>query len=208
MKLLKTGSKGLMAVSLATLLTACVAGADNKIDYKNSSESFLARSPLGWERRSGNKEWTIDALEAVTEKDALLAKRVPADINQWCPAYKTASIEQRRAFWVGLMHAVAKHESTWNAKAVGGGGRYHGLMQISPATARAYGCDAKSGAALKDGGENLACAVQIFSRNVARDGLVAGNGTRGIGRDWGPFRKSKKRAEMAAVTSAQPWCKG
>ncbi|MCL4065019.1 lytic transglycosylase domain-containing protein [Pseudomonas sp. GX19020] len=206
MKISRLGLRALAAVTVALSLSACVqAGGRTKAV---PSESFIATSQMGWERYSGSKEWTYEALAAVSQKDAELSARVPSDIASWCPAYKSASVEQRRAFWVGLMHAVAKHESTWNPKASGGGGRYIGLMQISPRTAASHGCDAQSVSALKDGGENLSCAVEIFSKAVARDGVVAGAGNQGIGRDWGPFRKSEKRAEMSAWTSAQPWCSG
>jgi hypothetical protein len=45
-----------------------------------------------------------------------------------------------------------------------------------------------------------------MSEQVAKDGLVAGNGNRGIGRDWAPLRSSEKRSAMAAWTRAQPYC--
>ena len=45
-----------------------------------------------------------------------------------------------------------------------------------------------------------------MSEQVAKDGMVAGNGSLGIGRDWAPLRSSQKRADMAAWTSAQPYC--
>ncbi|WP_112309236.1 lytic transglycosylase domain-containing protein [Pseudogemmobacter bohemicus] len=202
----RSGLRALAALTVALSLSACVQAVGS--NPAAPSESFISKSSMGWERYTGSKEWTYEALQAVTEKDAQLSALVPADIDSWCPAYKAAPVEQRRAFWVGLMHAVAKHESTWNPKASGGGGRYIGLMQISPRTAASHGCDAQSAAALKDGGENLSCAVEIFSKAVARDGVVAGSGNKGVGRDWGPFRKSSKRAEMAAWTSAQPWCSG
>lgn len=201
--LLRPALAGVMAS--AFLLSGCVAS-----PYENENRaSFLENPPkMGWDRNQSGTQWTIEAFQAVAEKDAALATRVPADIEAWCPGYKTASLEDRRAFWVGLMSAVSKHESTWNAKASGGGGRYIGLMQISPRTAQHHGCDAKTASALKDGGENLTCAVEIFAEQVASDGVVAGSGRKGIGRDWGPFRKSGKRAEMAAWTSKQSYCQG
>jgi hypothetical protein len=87
---------------------------------------------------------------------------------------------------------VAKYESTWNENASGGGGRWIGLMQISPRSAANYGCDATSVGALKDGEANLECAVEIMSTQVAKDGLVAGGGNRGIGRDWAPLRSERE----------------
>jgi hypothetical protein len=187
------------AVSLLGL-AGCIA------PQKSEEMSFAAPPPMRWDHRPEAAEWTSSTLVAISTKDPILSTRVPADIIAWCPAYPTADLNNRRAFWVGLLSAVAKYESTWNPGASGGGGRWIGLMQISPRSAENYGCSATSTAALKDGTANLKCAVEIMSTQVAKDGLVAGGGNRGIGRDWAPLRDGSKRAEMAAWTSAQPYC--
>jgi hypothetical protein len=161
---------------------------------------------MRWDHHPEGQEWTESTLIALSTKDAVLSEQVPEDIATWCPAYPEAPIEARRAFWAGLLSTVAKYESTWNPQASGGGGRWIGLMQISPRSASYFGCEATSVGALKDGEANLACAVEIMSEQVAKDGLVAGNGNRGIGRDWAPLRSSEKRSEMAAWTRSQPYC--
>jgi hypothetical protein len=168
--------------------------------------SFVA-PPMQWDHHPEGAEWTESTLVAVSTKDPVLSEKVPADIETWCPGYPKANVEERRAFWAGLLSAVAKYESTWNEKASGGGGRWIGLMQIDPRSAGYYGCEATSVGALKDGEANLQCAVEIMSTQVAKDGLVAGGGDRGIGRDWAPLRSNEKRSAMSAWTSAQPYCK-
>jgi hypothetical protein len=188
-------------LALPMLVTACVPPAGI-----TTASSSSQRPPMRWDHRPEAAAWTEAALVAVAARDDVLASRVPADIANWCPGYPDASLEERRAFWVGVMSALARHESTWNPGAVGGKGQWFGLMQISPSTARSNGCSAQSGGALKDGAANLSCAVSVFSRDVARDGVVAGKGNRGVGRQWAPFRKASKRADMAAWTSAQPYC--
>jgi hypothetical protein len=145
-------------------------------------------------------------MRAVARHDVELASKVPDDIESWCPGYESAGLVERRAFWVGLLSMAAKMESSFNAKASGGGGRYIGLMQISTGTAKNAGCEATSASTLKDGVANLECAVQIFAPHVGQDGVVAGNGRQGMARDWGPFARKSKRAEIAAWTRAQPWC--
>jgi Transglycosylase SLT domain len=167
--------------------------------------SFVA-PPMQWDHRPEGVEWTESTIVAVSAKDQLLTERIPADIQTWCPGYAEASVDERRAFWAGLLSAVAKYESTWNPLASGGGGRWIGLMQISPRSAANYGCEATSVGALKDGEANLECAVEIMSEQVAKDGLVAGGGDRGIGRDWAPLRSTEKRSAMASWTSQQPYC--
>jgi len=159
-----------------------------------------------WDHRPEAAEWTTRSLVAVAAKDNVLAARVPSDIKSWCPGYEDNSLAERRAFWVGLLSAVAKYESSWNPAASGGGGAYVGVMQISPKSARHYDCAAQNSAALKDGAANLECSIEMLADNVGRDGVVAGKGNRGMGRDWMPFRKASKRAEMANWTTAQSYC--
>ena len=160
---------------------------------------------MRWDHHPKSDDWTKTAVSALRTHGSSLPAMVPQDIETWCPGYTTASQEDREAFWVGLISALAKHESTWNPTAVGGGGRWFGLVQISPSTARLYGCEAKSGSALKNGSGNVACAIRIMSRTVQRDGVVS-RGMRGVAADWGPFHSSKKRQDMIAWTSAQPFC--
>ena len=122
------------------------------------------------------------------------------------PGYVKNGLDARRAFWAGVLSALAKPESGWNPRASGGGGRYIGLLQISPQTARANGCAATSASALKDGAANLTCGVQIMARQVGQDGVVAGNGRQGLGRDWGPINKPAPRAAIAGWTAKQSYC--
>ena len=167
--------------------------------------SFVA-PPMQWDSHPESAEWTESTMVALSTKDAELSDRIPGDIQTWCPGYAEAPVEDRRAFWAGLISTVAKYESTWNPAASGGGGRWIGLMQISPQSAANYGCEATSAGALKDGEANLECAVEIMSEQVGKDGMVAGGGNQGIGRDWAPLRSDSKRATMAAWTREQPYC--
>jgi Transglycosylase SLT domain len=161
---------------------------------------------MAWDARPEAAAWTGSTLAAVARYDTVLAGAVPGDIKAWCPGYATNGLEERRAFWAGILSALAKPESGWNPSASGGGGRYIGLLQISLQTAQANGCAAGSVAGLKDGSANLACGVQIMARQVGQDGLVAGNGKRGLGRDWGPFNKADLRGQMAGWTLQQAYC--
>ena len=163
---------------------------------------------MHWDARAEAADWTRATMTAVAAHDTELALTVPADIATFCPSYAKASLASRRAFWVGLVSATARHESGFNPAAVGGHGKYIGLMQISPRTANHYACTAQSPAALKNGPANLTCAVEIFAPHIAADGMVAGNGSRGIGRDWGPFRSKAARDDIAKWTSAQAYCQG
>jgi hypothetical protein len=188
---------------VVALLAGCVGGTNpNKI----KDDPVAALPLMRWDHRPEADQWTQSTLLAVAQYDSALAGSVPADVAQWCPGYETATLAERRAFWVAMFSTLAKFESTWNPAAAGGGGQWIGLTQISPATARQYGCEAQSSAALKNGSANLACAVRIAATQVGRDGLVAGGGNRGMGRDWAPFRAASKRADMANWVSDQAYC--
>lgn len=159
-----------------------------------------------WDHKPKAELWTRSALAALETHGTPLTKSVPRDIEAWCPAYRTAPERARKAFWVGFLSALAKHESTWRAEAVGGGGRWFGLLQIVPSTARLYKCRARTGADLKNGPDNLSCAVRIMAKTVIRDGVIA-SGPRGVAADWGPLRSPSKRKEMMAWTAKQSYCR-
>ncbi|MGJ8545004.1 MAG: transglycosylase SLT domain-containing protein [Sulfitobacter sp.] len=163
-----------------------------------------------WQHMSGNQIWTRAALSALKEHGKPLVDMVPADIENWCPAYPEASASQRGAFWVGFLSALAKHESTYKPWAVGGGGQWYGLLQILPSTARGYQCHVGTGEGLKNGAANLSCAVRILSHTVPRDGVIHGyRNKRGLGvtADWGPMHAQSKRSDMASWLKRQNYCK-
>jgi hypothetical protein len=202
---------GILAILLPLGLAGCVQEGQSGFAFLQSPRAELSTSglqaPMRWDHLPGSDSWTEMAFSALDAHGAALAEVTPADIGAWCPAYPEADVEQRKAFWVGLISALAKHESTWNPQAVGGGGRWFGLVQIAPATARGYGCQARSGEALKDGPLNLSCAIRIMSTTVPRDNVVSA-GMRGVAADWGPFHSSRKREDMRAWVRAQPYCQG
>ena len=167
---------------------------------------FLPRAR--WDFKSGGYLWTRAAMSAIATHADVLTSIVPRDIDIWCPGYAARSEEARRAFWVGMMSALSKHESTYNPRAVGGGNQWYGLLQIYPDTARRYGCYAQTGEALKNPANNLSCAARIMAVTVERDQAVAlhDGRWRGVAADWGPMTNRAKISEMAAWTSAQSYC--
>lgn len=167
---------------------------------------FLPRTR--WEHKPGHTVWTRAAMSAVGSHGDGLDSVVPRDIDTWCPAYAKNPPELRRAFWVGMMSALAKHESTYNPNAVGGPNLWYGLLQIYPDTARRYGCRATTGDALKNPTENLSCAARIMNVTVSRDNAIAlyDGRWRGVAADWGPMSNRSKIPEMANWTRQQSYC--
>lgn len=190
------------ATSVDTLSTNALT-----VSLRPVARNYTPLPDMRWSHRSEGESWSRAALTALRSHASVLPRTVPKDIGDWCPAYITNDTPAREAFWIGLLSSLAKHESTFRPAAVGGGGKWHGLLQILPATARGYGCRAQSSDALKQGGANLQCALRIMSVTVARDGVVS-RGMRGVAADWGPFHSASKRADMMEWTRAQPYCTG
>ena len=161
-----------------------------------------------WDFRPESEEWSRASLVALKSHGKRLVEHTPRDVHRWCPGYARASAVERRAFWVGFLSALAKYESTWKPRAVGGGGLWYGLLQILPSTARHYGCAAGTGEALKSGPANLACAIRIMARTVPRDGVIHARQPRwsGVSADWGPMRSEAKRREMRRWLRSQSYC--
>lgn len=192
----------ILLTALSVLVSACSEAATPIADPTVDPIPAAMR----WDEKAQSDEWTAATFAALETHGSPLLSLVPGDIAAWCPAYPDADENQRAAFWAGMLSTLAKHESTWNPAAVGGGGRWFGLVQIAPATARGYGCAAGSGAALQNGPANLSCAVRIAAVTVPRDGVVAAGGG-GLAADWGPFQSARKREDMRSWVSAQSYCK-
>jgi hypothetical protein len=196
------GEIGLFAARVVIMVVCAVAA-------QVAAEEAVPLPSTRWEHREGHARWTNGALEALRTHGQVLVETVPDDIGFWCPGYDKQDERRRRHFWVGFLSALAKYESTYRANAVGGGDRWYGLLQIWPPTARSHDCRARSGDALKNGVDNLSCAVRIMAETVPRDGVIQGKSERwlGVSADWGPLRSKSKRREMAAWLKDQPYCR-
>ena len=163
-----------------------------------------------WDHRPEAEDWSRATIAAIANGGNALVETPLDDVAAFCPGYDSATESERKKFWVALFSGLAKYESTWNPRAAGAGGRYRGLLQILPQTARWRGCEMTDASELYDGATNLACAVRIASAAVERDGVVAGGpgAWGGVAADWPPLRDAAKRAEIAAFTRAQPYCRG
>lgn len=162
-----------------------------------------------WEHRRGGMLWTRVALSAVQTHGAALTQTVPKDIAEWCPAYPEHDTPERAAFWAALLSTLSRYESTWKPTAVGGNGRWFGLMQIYPPTAEFRKCRVQTGEGLKGAAANLNCAVRIMAITVPRDTAISVKDTRwrGVAADWGPIRTDWMRRDMQRYTKRQPYCR-
>lgn len=200
----------LVPLAALAFLAACESATNQEArataGQAKAEQMMLASSPpMRWGDRSGSDAWTQATLTALDREGVTILSRVPHDIEAFCPNYAELGQTGRRAFWAGLLSALAKHESTYNPKASGGGGKWLGLMQIAPATWRGYDCSGN----ITNGADNMSCAVKIMSRQVGRDNAVVSNDTggwRGVARDWAPMRNASKRQDIATWTSSRSYC--
>jgi hypothetical protein len=162
-----------------------------------------------WEHREKGALWTRVVMSAVETHGATLLETVPSDIEEWCPAYADNGPEERAAFLAGFLSTLSRYESTWNPRAVGGGGRWFGLMQIYPPTAEFRACRVRTGEGLKRGSDNLNCAIRIMNVTVPRDNAISLKDTRwrGVAADWGPIRNDWMRRDMQRYTKRQVYCR-
>jgi hypothetical protein len=196
----------LATVSAAFLLFLPLTCGRVDVPEPDADRAAILRPAAGWDHRPEAARWTTAVLTSLDAHGSPLIDVVPNDIDAYCPAYRDAGPDQRKAFWVGLLSALAKHESTWRPDVSGGDGRWHGLLQISPGTARGYGCRAKTAEELKKGSDNLSCALRIMAVTVPRDGVIS-EGMGGVAADWGPFHQRRKREDIQAFTRSQSYCR-
>lgn len=195
---------------LAAAVVAFTAGCTLSAPQSQAKASRALDVSTRWDHRPEAELWTAAKFSAMDNEGRALVTTVPRDIETFCPGYEAASTEGRKAFWTALFSGLAGYESTWRPEAAGAGGRYRGLLQIWPTSARNYGCDISHPNGLYDGPTNLRCASRIAAQAVARDQVVVGSRGRwgGVARDWPPMRDARKRADIAEFTRALPVCQG
>jgi hypothetical protein len=195
----------LAALGAAALTAGCtLATPDTGVEV-----SRAAHVTTRWDHRPEAQRWTAAKFAALETEGRALVATVPQDIDTFCPGYESADIDGRKAFWTALFSGLAGYESTWRPEAAGAGGRYRGLLQIWPTSARYYGCDLSHPNGLYDGPTNLRCAARIAAQAVERDKVVVGSSGNwgGVAKDWPPMRDARKRNDIAAFTRSLPVCK-
>lgn len=171
-----------------------------------------------WDVRPEGRTWTQVAHQAVAVLAPQLVTLTPNDIDAFCPGYRAANPDGRRAFYVALLAELARYESNFDpsvsftesfSDASGRRVVSRGLLQLSQESANGYGCGITDAQQLHDPETNIRCGVRILGRWVERDGVIAGysNGAwRGASRYWSPFRDRNKLVDLQASLNALPYC--
>jgi len=174
--------------------------------------------PAAWDVRPEGRAWSQVGHQAVAVLAPQLVTLTPTDIDAFCPGYRTANAEGRRAFYVSLLAELARYESNFDPSVTftesfsdASGRRVvsRGLLQLSQESANGYGCGISDAQQLHDPETNIRCAVRILGRWVERDGVISGYNAgawRGASRYWSPFRDRNKLVDLQASLNAQPYC--
>ncbi|MDX2235699.1 MAG: transglycosylase SLT domain-containing protein [Hyphomonadaceae bacterium] len=174
--------------------------------------------PNSWDVRLEGETWTATTHAAIDVLAPQLLTTLPADIDAFCPGYRTAAPANRRAFYVALLSELARYESNFDPAARvqetftdASGQRVvsRGLLRLSPDAANGAGCAITNPQQLHDPTANIQCAVRILNRWVTQDQLIAGYSAgawRGASRTWTSLRAREKLADLQAATNAKPYC--
>ena len=222
-----------VSAAAACLISGCAAGSqtDKKIAQAAQVpvDELQSSVQVDWAHKPQADEWTTIALAAIADIGTGLVETVPADIDEFCPAYESLDSAGRSAFWVGLLSAMARYESDFDP-AVSFNERAHcsrcswavtqdgrdvisrGLLQLSQESANGYpGCTvpAADEERLHEPELNLRCGVAIMARLVSRDRVIGAKRSkwRGGAAYWSVLR-SGKRKEIRAFTSKTARCSG
>lgn len=176
-----------------------------------------------WASQPEGKAWTKHAEQAVDKYGQSLLSVQPADGELFCKSYANLSQDNRRNFWVHMVSALAKYESSYNPKVtfdettvdpnmITSQGKpiiSRGLLQISKESANGYGCRISDPEELHEPEKNISCAVRILNRWVGRDKLISGREDgkwKGAARYFSPFRNETKLSSLQNQSQQQSFC--
>jgi hypothetical protein len=148
--------------------------------------------------------------------NAELAEKIGAnvnDMNEFCPGWEKfrRSRDARAAFLMNFVAAIVKTESSWNTNTAGDGGKSKGLLQLTVASDRKYGCacnDLQNDADLHNPIKNLKCGTRMILWHMASDSTVGrgdASNPLGIARSFGPFRNGRGEREDIK-RRVKDWC--
>jgi len=167
---------------------------------RTSSEGARA----DWDHVAAGAQWTRITAEQLRSIGQPLLDTVPRDVASFCPRYSSMARDDRVAFWVALISAMARFESGFDPgvsfdeyahcrtddcrrRMTTRDGRHvvsRGLLQLSQESANNYrGCSVapRDEARLHDAAVNLTCSVAIMNRLVTRDGAISARPRPGSG---------------------------
>jgi hypothetical protein len=219
---------------LFSALAACASNPKHAPTSPPSTPSAPTAIVADWDGVADGAAWTQITLSELRGAGQGLLTTEPADIDAFCPSYRTLDTDQRAAFWVALISGMTRFESTFDPKV-----RFsefdncqtdacrqsmltadsrkvvsRGLLQLSQESANAYrGCSVPVDReeSLHDPALNLHCGVVILTRLVTRDGVISrqDGSWKGGAAYWSVLRPSRNDslAKIQRFTAATPACR-
>jgi Transglycosylase SLT domain len=163
--------------------------------------------------------WTRATVTAIDIYGEHLLTSSPEDIKSYCPRFASLGREEKKAFWVQMISAIAEKENgkfdpalAFKETFKNSKGEFvmsRGLLQLSFESANNYGCGFKTEAALENPQKNLACGVRILDHWVRRENVMSQREEdewMGPAKYWSVLRKSKTREFISTATATLPIC--
>lgn len=208
----------LIALVSTLALLACERGGEASLSQATSASSPTA-FVADWDGRPDGAQWTAFTRQALATEGKALRAIEPADATAYCPAYTMLSGEEREAFWIGLLSAMARFESGFRPTTSyqesfsdrnGNSVISRGLLQLSQESANGYHCGIEDADELHEPRTNLTCGVKIMTALVSRDGTIGTevNGRwRGGSAYWSVLRRtSGSNSKIRAYTTRMAIC--
>ncbi len=190
------------------------AGPDHSTDY-------AVEFPALWDgKHPDSLRWTRATVLAIEEHGEDMLTSMPSDIDSYCPRFRGLQRQEKIAFWVHLISAIAQKESGMDPTKEYREGfenskqervMSRGLLQLSLESANhpKYGCGFASEAEIEDPIKNLTCGVRILNHWMRMEPVIS-RGTEkewyGASKYWGVLRTSETRSFISTKTSELPIC--
>lgn len=175
--------------------------------------------PARWDGKNPDAvKWTRATVIAIERYGQKMLDASPSDVASYCPRFPTMGREQKIAFWVHIISAIAEKESNFDptmsytetfVNTKGERVVSRGLLQLSLESANLYGCGFATEHDLENPSENLACGVKILNHWVSRESVISSDDEsrwHGAARYWGVLRTSGTRDHISSSTSELPMC--
>jgi hypothetical protein len=142
---------------------------------KAEAEALLGRDGsklrAAWDKRRGSAAWNSLVLREIhSRKEAFEAAR---DLEDFCPAYHSATDFEKDSCWLRIVSAMARFESGFRPGATyleDSGTTSVGLLMMNPA----HCPGARTAAHLKNPAANIRCAMARMALLIARDRNLSG----------------------------------
>jgi hypothetical protein len=194
-------------------------------DEGDESEFELSDQPMEYPALWDGKHpdaltWTRATVTAIERYGQDMLNAAPSDIQSYCPRFKNLRKEEKLAFWVHMISAIAQKESGFDpaksyeetfANSKGEKVMSRGLLQLSLESANNanYGCRFKTEKELEDPIKNLVCGVKILNHWIKLEPVISRNADKdwyGASKYWGVLRASDTRKFISSKTSDLPIC--